>query len=441
MNLGGSHLGEVTIELIGGDERPLSAKDVADRWRAETPPIVGAEELAFDSALFSAGNAIDIELQASDVEMLRRAANELKARVAGYPGVFDVSDSFRNGKEELRLTILESAQPLGLSLDDLARQVRQAFYGEEAQRIQRGRDDVRVMIRYPEAERRSLADLDNLRIRTPEGGEVPFYTVARAERGRGYASIKRRDRMRVINVTGDVNTNQANANEILADLGKTFLPALLARYPGLSYGLEGEQREQRKTLTALVTNYLFALILIYVLLAVPLRSYLQPLIIMAVIPFGLVGAVAGHALLGMSLSMMSVFGVVALSGVVVNASLVLVHHVNQRRNDGLALEEAVREAGVARFRPVVLTSLTTFAGLAPLLMEGSLSAQFLKPMATSLGFGVLFAAVISLFLVPSAYLILEDLKRAIRRGPDVPESQDRVPRLRTLRASAPADSR
>jgi multidrug efflux pump subunit AcrB len=414
---GGSHLGEVSIELLGGDVRPLSAAEVARRWREATSPIPDVEELTFTSALFSVGDPIDIQLQSSDVNTLRYAADRLKQQLAEYAGVFDIADSFRDGKREVELTILPAAETLGLSLDDLSRQVRQAFYGAEAQRIQRGRDDVRVMVRYPESQRRSLTDLDNLRIRTPEGGEVPFYAVARAEFGRGYASIKRADRQRVIDVTADLDLTQANANEILADLQRDFLPRLLAEHPGLSYDLEGEQREQQKTLGALMRNYVFALILIYALLAVPLRSYEQPLIIMAVIPFGLVGAVAGHLLMGQSLSMMSVFGVVALSGVVVNSSLVLVHYVNQRRGEGDPLMVAVREAGVARFRPIVLTSITTFAGLTPLLLERSISAQFLIPMATSLGFGVVFASAISLFLVPSAYVILEDLKGLVRREP------------------------
>jgi len=427
-----SHKGEVTIELAGGDDRPISAAEVARRWRERTPEIPGAEELGFKSALFSAGDPINIELQARDVDMLRRSAEQLRQRLAEYPGVFDVSDSFRDGKEELTLSMLESAQPLGLTLDDLSRQVRQAFYGQEAQRIQRGRDDVRVMIRYPEDQRRSLADLGRLRIRTPTGGEVPFYTVARVERGRGYASIKRRDRQRVINVTADVNLAEGNANEVYADLRGAFLPQLLADNPGLRYGLEGEQREQRKAMAGLLSNYGIALFVIYALLAVPLRSYLQPLVIMAVIPFGLVGAIGGHLLLGMDLSMMSVFGVVALSGVVVNASLLLVHYVNGRRLKGVPTLRAVRDAGVARFRPVVLTSLTTFAGLTPLLLERSLSAQFLIPMATSLAFGVLFATLISLFLVPSAYVILEDLKKLAGGSPTEEEPPVDVAPLRPV---------
>jgi multidrug efflux pump subunit AcrB len=423
---GDSHLGEASIELVGGNERPLTAKEVANRWRELTPPIPGVEQLVFASALFSVGDPIDIQLASPDMVQLQSAAERLKAKLAEFPGVFDIADNFRAGKQEIKLTLLPSAEPLGLTLDDLSNQVRQAFYGEEAQRIQRGRDDVRVMVRYPREQRRSLEDLENLRIRTPDGGEVPFYTVARAERGRGYATIRRADRRRVINVTADVDETEANANEVLHALEGQFLPQLMADFPGLNYDLEGEQREQQKTIRALMSNGALALVLIYALLAVPLRSYGQPLIIMAVIPFGVVGAIAGHLLMRpitpavAHLSMMSVFGVVALSGVVVNASLVLVHYVNQRRSAGAPLTHAVREAGVARFRPIVLTSLTTFAGLTPLLLERSVSAQFLIPMATSLGFGVIFASAISLFLVPSLYVVLDDVQGLFRRGRPAP---------------------
>jgi len=413
---GSSHLGEVTLELQGADSRPLSASDVAQRWREATPMIPGSEELTFTSSLFTAGEPINLWLQSADVEDLQVAAESLKVKLAEYPGVIDISDSFRAGKEEIKLAILPSAEVLGLTLGDLGRQVRQAFYGEEAQRIQREREDIRVMVRYPESQRRSLSDLENMRIRTPDGSEVPFYTVARAEMGRGYATIRRTDRQRVISVTADIDRNRANANEVMADLRANFLPQLLADHAGLRFRLAGEQREQRRVLFGLFRGFSLALILIYSLLAIPLRSYTQPLIIMTVIPFGLVGAIGGHLIMShWTLSLMSVFGVVALSGVVVNSSLVLVHHVNARRALGASVAAAVREAGAARFRPIVLTSLTTFAGLTPLLLERSVSAQFLIPMAISLAFGVAFATLITLFLVPSLYLMLDDLHQILRR--------------------------
>ena len=375
-----------------------------------------------------------------DVDQLVEAAGRLKAELAKQAGVSDISDSFRAGKRELKLDILPAAQTLGLTLDDLSRQVRQAFYGEEAQRIQRGRDDVRVMVRYPEEYRRSLADLDDLRIRTPDGGEVPFYAVARAELGRGFATIKRADRNRVINVTADVDVEKVAPGDIIAKLERDFLPLLLADYPGMSFTLEGEQSEQIESFTGLMRNYTIALFVIYALLAIPLRSYVQPIIIMAVIPFGLVGAIVGHWVMyfareiftdqTFNFSMMSIFGVVALTGVVVNSSLVLVHYINERRSEGVPLEEAVRSAGVARFRPIVLTSMTTFVGLLPILRETSVSAQFLIPMATSLSFGVILGSAISLFLVPSAYLVLEDAQGLLggRKEP-APETEPLAPRL------------
>ena len=438
------HLGEVTIELVSADDRPLGASEIKDRWRELTPAVPDAEELVFVSSLFSVGAPLDIELKATDIEVLRSAAEALKAQLAEYSGVVDINDSFLEGKQEIRLAILPEAEALGLTLEDLAHQVRQAFYGEEAQRIQRGRDDVKVMVRYPEAQRRSITDLENLRIRTPTGGEVPFYAVARADTGRGYATIRRSDRQRIVRVTGDIDRSRANAGEILRDLESAFLPQLVADHPGLSYSLEGEQSEQRDMVGALMRSYAFALVLIYALLAIPLRSYSQPVIIMAIIPFGLVGAIAGHLIMGLfgsiTFNMMSVFGVVALSGVVVNASLVLVHYVNACRDRGQSLEESIREAGCARFRPIVLTALTTFVGLLPLLAERTVSAQFLIPMATSLGFGVVFASSISLFLVPASYAILEDLKSLGRRPRRSPVLAPVAP-LRGGRARAGGDGR
>lgn len=423
----GSHVAEVSMAIQSGDERPISAAEVKRRWRDLTPAIPGVVELVFSADLFSAGNPIDIQLRSNNIDALREAADRLKERLSGFAGVTDISDSFREGKREIKLDILPAAQSLGLTLDDLSKQVRQAFYGEEAQRIQRGRDDIRVMVRYPKEARRSLSDLEDLRIRTPDGGEVPFYAVARAEIGRGYATIKRSNRQRVIHVTADVDSKQIGAGTIITDLEANFIPQLVADYPGLTHSLEGEQAEQKESIVGLFKNYVIALLVIYALLAIPLRSYVQPLIIMAVIPFGLVGAIVGHWIMffareiftdqSFNFSMMSIFGFVALTGVVVNSSLVLVHYINERRASGSSLEEAVREAGVARFRPIILTSITTFVGLVPILRETSVSAQFLIPMATSLAFGVLFGSTISLFLVPSAYIVLEDLRKGLMTKP------------------------
>ena len=425
-DVGATNVGEVSIELVGGEIRKISPKEVVSLWRSRTPAILEAEEVLFVSDYFSFGDPIDLQLNSMDVEELEVAAERIKEKLVEYPGVFDVTDSFQGGKSEIRLAILPGAEALGLSLEDLARQMRQAFYGEQAQRIQRDRDDIRVMVRYPKAERRSLADLENLRIRTPSGGEVPFYAVATATMDRGYSTIKRVDRQRTINVTADVDESRGNAAEILADLRANVLPQLVDELTGVSYSMEGEQRRQREMFDSLGRTYLLVMILIYTLLAVPLRSYGQPLIIMAVIPFGLVGAIAGHILMGINLSMMSTFGAVALSGVVVNSSLVLVHSVNRRRKEGSGIEQAVCEAGASRFRPIVLTSLTTFAGLGPLLFEKSMGAQFVIPMGVSLAFGVLFATMISLFLVPCGYLILEDLKKLFKPGEKAPPAEPSV---------------
>lgn len=406
----GAHLGEVNLQLMPSEERDLTSPEIAKRWRGLTGPIPDAVELVFSYSLFSAGEPINIQLAGSDYNQLQTAAQELKAAVGEYPGVFDVTDSYRAGKQEVKLKIKPEAESLGLTLFDLARQVRQAFYGEEAQRIQRNRDDVRVMVRYPEEERRSLSDLENMRLRVPGSAEVPFSVAAEADLGRGYAAINRTDRKRTISVTANVDDNVGNANEIMASLQKTALPAILDKYPSVSYSLEGQQREQQETMAGLFDGYLIALLLIYILLAIPFKSYSQPIIVMSAIPFGIVGAIWGHVIMGMDLTILSMFGIVALAGVVVNDSLVMVDFINRERANGLPLATAIREAGIARFRAILLTSLTTFLGLTPLLLERSLQAQFLIPMAISLGFGVIFATFITLVLVPVGYYILEDGK-------------------------------
>jgi multidrug efflux pump subunit AcrB len=333
----------------------------------------------------------------------------LKEKLKDYPGVYDVSDSFRTGKQEIKLDITPVAESLGLTLSDLGRQVRQAFYGEEVQRIQRGRDEIRVMVRYPVEERRSLGNLENKRIRTAGGIAIPFSAAAEASLGRGYSTIQRTDRRRTINVTAEVDETQANANELLADITENVLPPLLEDHSGVTFSLEGEQRDQSEALESLRSGFLLALLIIFALLAIPFRSYIQPLLVMGVIPFGIVGAIWGHVIMGLNLTILSFFGIVALTGVVVNDSLVLVDFINRLRASGLSVQEAIREAGVARFRPIILTTVTTFAGLTPLLLERSLQARFLIPMAVSLAFGVVFATFITLILVPVGYQILEDI--------------------------------
>ena len=409
----GSHLGEVHIEVAPSEERSVTSTEIANRWRAETGPIANAVELTFTASIFSPGEAINVQFTGPDIAELKAVANQFQERLARYPAVFDISDSFRAGKEEIKLQIKPEAEVLGLTLADLARQVRQAFYGEEAQRVQRGRDDIKVMVRYPREDRRSLGDLENMRIRTPEGREVPFSAVAEANLGRGYADIKRVDRRRAINVTADIDTAKGEPDKIIEDLENTVLREIRAEHPRVRYTYEGSKREQAETMGGLFRGFVLALVVIYALLAIPFKSYYQPLIVMSAIPFGLIGAVWGHMLMGMDLTVLSMFGLVALTGVVVNDSLVMVDYVNRKRAKRESIMDAVRKSGVARFRPILLTSLTTFAGLTPLLLEKSVQAKFLVPMAISLGFGVMFATFITLLLVPSMYMILEDLKRAV----------------------------
>ncbi|MBS1269161.1 MAG: Swarming motility protein SwrC [Gammaproteobacteria bacterium] len=407
---GQPHVGQVSLELQPPERRVIEVhtNDLVREWRRHVGSIPGARELTYDAEIGHGGEPIDIQLEGPDFEMLGEIAGKLKERLATYPGVFDIQDTLEEGRPEIQLHIKPEAELLGLSAEILGRQVRQAFFGAEAQRIQRGREDVRVMVRYPKHERRSPASLNSMRIRADSGTRVPFTSVADADIGIGFATIRRVDRHRTVNVRADINKVRGNIHTVVADL-LPYLDTVLLNYPRVRYSLQGELREQRESFQSLNLGAMIVLFAIYSLLAIPFRSYIQPLIVMAVIPFSLVGAVAGHMVMGMNLSVMSVMGMLALAGVVVNDSLVLVDWVNRRRRAGMALIDAVRNAGAARFRAILLTSLTTFAGLMPLIFEQSTQAQFLIPMAVSLGFGILLATFVTLLLVPVVYLILEDL--------------------------------
>ncbi|MBL8750412.1 MAG: efflux RND transporter permease subunit [Planctomycetes bacterium] len=413
----GSHLAELNVQLLPSEKREVSSNVVLSRIRDRVGAVPDAIDLQFTTSFFSTGKDVDVELYHADIDALRAAVADLEHELRSMPEVKDISNSFRLGKPEVELRIRPSAEPLGLSQQDLAQQVRQAFYGEEAQRVQRGRDDVKVMVRYPEDGRRSLDDLDALRIRTPAGDEVPLREVAEATSGRSFSTIQRVNRKRALRVSGEIDENDPNASAeaINARLRLEVLPALIDRHPGLSAAFEGDQKKKTELLTSLAGGFAIALFLIYALMAIPLKSFLQPVLIMTAIPFGVGGAIAGHMLCGFDLSILSMFGVVALAGVVVNDNIVLVDWVNQRRDAHSSLVDAVRTAGAARFRPIMLTSLTTFGGLTPLLLEKSVQARFLVPMAISLGFGVMFATLISLLLVPSLYLALDDVRRTIVR--------------------------
>ncbi|MEW5736472.1 MAG: efflux RND transporter permease subunit [Thermodesulfobacteriota bacterium] len=410
----GGNVGQIWIQLINGEKRPgIGSEELTNLWRDAVGEIPDAESVTFTATMHSAGSPVEVHLSLDDPELLIAAASDLKKELSRYPGVYDVADSYEAGKQEIQFALKPEARSLSLTLDDLARQVRHAFYGAEPMRFQRDKDEVKVLVRLPEDERRTLATLSGLRIRTPAGKFVPFSEVAAAHVKQGFSTITRAQRLRVIKVTSDVDEKVGNADQTRTALMEEFLPKLSAQYPGLRFSLEGEGKEQKESMADVFSGFLIALFAIYVLLAIPFASFSQPLIVMTAIPFGFLGALAGHLLLGYNLSILSVFGMVGLAGVVVNDSLVLVVTVNRMRERGVATADAVVASGTLRFRAVILTSLTTFAGLMPMLMEKSLQARFLVPMAISLGCGVMFATLITLGIIPSLYMILEDAKKAL----------------------------
>ncbi len=414
---GQAHLGEVVFTLTPPEERSkqISSVAIVKDWRKRIGEIIGAKELYFRAEMFRGRDPIDIQLTGPEPDQLTEAATLIGEQLETYTGLFDITDSLDQSRAEIQLRIKPEAQQFGLTMADLARQVRQAFYGEEIQRLQRGRDEVRVMMRYPEEARRSLDSLDTMRIRTADGDMVPFTTVAEATIGRSFPRIQRIDRHRALNIRADADKETADLDSIRADLSQ-YMQILIRDYPGMRYSFEGEARDEREANSAMIAGIILIIFGIYAMLAIPFRSYVQPLIVMSVIPFGLIGAVLGHLIEGHALSKLSEFGMLALSGVVVNDSLVLVDFINRKvKQEGLSIFEAVHIAGASRFRPILLTSMTTFAGLYPLLQLKSTQAQILIPMAISLGYGILFATAITLFLVPINYLILEDIKSLYRK--------------------------
>lgn len=411
----GTHLGEVTLELSPAATRSVSSEQLVSEWRSLAKDIPGVVELRIQAETATAGNPIDVNLSGNNLRQLEAATVYAKKGLERIQGVIDVSDSNRIGKDELRFTELTPAgRALGFRLEDVAVQVRDSFYGNEVQRLQRGRDEVKVMVRFPRDARRTLESLEDMMLRTPSGDEVPLKQVVLFEPGQGPAVINRTDRQRSIKITADLETT-ANANEVVANYTTNVLDRIGDLYPGIRYSFEGEQEDQRQSMNEMSVGFIGALIGMYLLIAIPLRSYFQPLIIMSVIPFGLVGAIWGHALLGLNLSIMSMCGFVALAGVVVNDSLVMVDYVNRHRKDAATTHDAAVQAGGARFRAIILTSLTTFVGIMPMIFETDMQARFLVPMAVALGFGILFATLITLFLVPGVYLILEDIQNLPKR--------------------------
>ncbi len=406
-----SNMAEIALYLTKSENRDISTSEIRKIWREKTGEVAGADAVIFASNLVHMGANIEFRLAHKNFQVLKKASEELKKALRRYPGVSDIEDNFSQGKKELRFKIKPSARALGLTENDIARQIRNRFYGAEALRLQLGRNEVKVMVRYPEALRKKLADLENIRIMTPEGGEISLKEAAWITEKRGFNEIKRIDRKRVIKVSASVDKKKANSNEIIASIKKGPLKEILASNPGMSYSMSGEKKEQTDSLKSMRAGFMLALFAVFALLAVPFKSYLQPLIIMIAIPFGIIGAVAGHLIMGYNLSIMSMFGIIALSGVVVNDSLILIDKININRLNNLNVYDAVVSASVRRMRPIMLTSLTTFFGLMPMILEKSTQAQFLVPMAISLGCGVMFATFITLLLIPAMYMILEDFKK------------------------------
>jgi multidrug efflux pump subunit AcrB len=409
----------VQIELIPSEERSIDSNVLGQWLREELGPLQGVRSLIFDTAAGPGGSPIDVQLRGRELDELRQAANELKLKIARIDGVRDIRDSFNSGGRELNITTTAEGEALGLGDVELARQVRQAFFGAEVQRVQRGRDEVRVYVRLPALDRGAIETLDELWITVPDGRRVPFPVVGKATEQTGLSVINRIDFSRVVDVEADVNRAVTSSSEVMAVIERDMLPDILSRHPTVRYAVAGEVEEQRETSQGLLYGMLIVLLLIYAALAIPLKSYLEPLLIMSVIPFGITGAFLGHLILGMEVSVLSAVGIIGLIGVVVNDSLVMVDFINHYIDEGHDWRSAVLEAGPSRFRAILLTSLTTFLGLLPIQLESSLQAQFVKPMATSVAFGIFFSTAVTLFLVPTLYYISQDIRSLFTRKREV----------------------
>ncbi len=402
----GSHVGSVQIALVPLEERETTSERILSLWRERVGEVVGAESVKYTSESMGPGGLpIEFKLLAkrSELPELERAVERAKSILANYDGVFDIDDDSRPGKWELQIKLTEQGRTSGVTLDELIRTVRAAFYGEEVMRLQRGRHEVKLMVRYPADERKSVEDLGNLRIRTADGLERPVADLAEISVYRGQSEINRIDQMRSITISGDIDTAKNNAFQVIADFKEKHLPKLLADHPNIFIRWEGQQQQTVESFNSMFIGFAIAIVAMYVLLTIEFRSYVQPLLILAIIPFGIIGAVFGHWVMGLEFTIFSVFGLIALTGVVVNDSIVLLDFINHAVRDGMTIREAVMQAGKRRFRPVWLTSMTTMAGLVPVLLETSFQAQVLIPMAASLCFGVLFSTLLVLIQMPVAY--------------------------------------
>ncbi|GAB5451048.1 MAG: efflux RND transporter permease subunit [Halioglobus sp.] len=408
---------------LQAESTDVDVKQLAQEWRELIGEIGPVESYRMDYTLNDMGSPITMVLASHSVEELRAVSAELRQTLGLYPGVYNINDTLQAPREEIELGLKPAAENLSVNLSDLARQVREAFYGAEAQRIPRPREDVRVMVRYPERERVSVDNLSDMRVRTPGGDEVPFDTVAEVSFQPGYLVIERLNRKRTLEVTADVVRGVADPRAVVEDIISNHIPDLQQRYPGLTLDLDGELQEESEFLRALLQYMGLSMLIVYALMAIPFRSYFQPLLVLTAVPFGIMGAIFGHALLNWQISMFSLMGVIAAAGVVVNDNLVLIDRINQLRASGHGVREALLRGGEDRFRPIILTSLTTFVGLLPIMFETSIQAQFMIPMVISLAFGVLFATGVTLVLVPALYLLGEQLAarlpRRLRRAPDI----------------------
>ena len=429
---GVANLGEVQLQLMPPEDRiyfdnkkfhDLKTRDLTAEWRKNIGIIEGAQEVTTRAVIGRTRDPIAIKLampalntSEQTTSVLADVSRDIQSELNTYQGVFDINDSFQRTKEEVRPTLKPDALQRGLTRAMVGRQVQGGFFGHEAQRIQRGQNQVRVMVRYPLEERETLASLENMHIRTPEGASMPLAAVADLEMAESFPSIRRTDLARTLYVTADADKYDPALD--LEKIRKEMEPKVLnlvQGHPGMSHEFVGEGRERRESFAALKLGGVIIILGIYAMLAIPFKSYSQPLIVMGIIPFSIMGALLGHMIMDIPFSIMSAFGVLAMAGVVVNDSLVMVHYINLKRDEGLPIIEAVRNAGGARFRPILLTSLTTFGGILPTMFEKSTQAQFVIPMGISLAFGVLFATFITLILVPISYLILEDVKSTLSR--------------------------
>jgi multidrug efflux pump subunit AcrB len=411
---------EVALSLEGGAHRTLSANDIAERWRSLIGPISNAEEIKLNATINDISEDIRLRLSVGtgDAAALQRATDAVIKELSRYPGVYDVRNSLTAERTEIELDLKPHAETLGLSLQDIARQIRQGFYGEEVQRIPRGREDVKVMVRYSQAERTQIEHLSDMRIRTSDGREIPLEAVADIAFVPGYTKIERVDRKRAIIISAEVEEGVSDPTFLIADLKQRNTAAWKQAFPGFDLAVDGDMGDEAEFLASALRHFMLAMLIVYGLMAVAFRSYWQPLLVLTAIPFGFMGAVIGHVIMGREVSMMSMLGFFACAGVVVNDNLVLLDRINQLRKQGLEVFEAVMQAGRDRFRPIVLTSLTTFIGLMPIMAETSTQALFLIPMVISLSFGVLFATTVTLILVPAMYLSAEQLRTALSKKRD-----------------------